>query len=288
MTHPPLPARRRPDRRPSRREVLDRARALKADPLRRRRPLEGPRTVAVLFDKPRPAHPGLVRGRHRRARRATRSSSTADLASIGTRRVDRRHRARPRAGSPPRSSGGPSARTGSRRWPAHAGVPVVNALTDDFHPCQILADLLTVREHKGAPGRAHPRLRRRRRQQHGPLLPPRLAPPPACTCASARPAGHQPDAPSSWPAPARSPPAQGGSVMRHATTRRGGRRRRRRRHRHLGVDGHGGREGRRARAPPARSPPFARRRRPSWPGPRRARSSCTACPPTAASRSRPR
>nr|WP_156611982.1 ornithine carbamoyltransferase [Auraticoccus cholistanensis] len=31
----------------------------------------------------------------------------------------------------------------------HAGVPVVNALTDDFHPCQLLADLLTVREHKG-------------------------------------------------------------------------------------------------------------------------------------------
>ena len=32
---------------------------------------------------------------------------------------------------------------------AYAGVPVVNALTDEFHPCQLLADLLTVREHKG-------------------------------------------------------------------------------------------------------------------------------------------
>jgi ornithine carbamoyltransferase len=31
----------------------------------------------------------------------------------------------------------------------HADVPVVNALTDDFHPCQLLADLLTIREHKG-------------------------------------------------------------------------------------------------------------------------------------------
>src|SRR5581483_5357862 len=29
-------------------------------------------------------------------------------------------------------------------------VPVVNALTDDFHPCQILADLQTIREHKGS------------------------------------------------------------------------------------------------------------------------------------------
>jgi ornithine carbamoyltransferase len=29
-------------------------------------------------------------------------------------------------------------------------VPVVNALSDDFHPCQLLADLLTIREHKAA------------------------------------------------------------------------------------------------------------------------------------------
>jgi ornithine carbamoyltransferase len=28
-------------------------------------------------------------------------------------------------------------------------VPVVNALTDQFHPCQILADLLTVAQHRG-------------------------------------------------------------------------------------------------------------------------------------------
>jgi ornithine carbamoyltransferase len=32
---------------------------------------------------------------------------------------------------------------------AHAGVPVVNALTDQFHPCQLLADLQTIEEHKG-------------------------------------------------------------------------------------------------------------------------------------------
>jgi ornithine carbamoyltransferase len=32
----------------------------------------------------------------------------------------------------------------------HASVPVVNALTDDYHPCQVLADLLTIRERKGA------------------------------------------------------------------------------------------------------------------------------------------
>ena len=32
---------------------------------------------------------------------------------------------------------------------SYAGVPVVNALTDEFHPCQLLADLLTIREHRG-------------------------------------------------------------------------------------------------------------------------------------------
>lgn len=31
---------------------------------------------------------------------------------------------------------------------AHADVPVINALTDAFHPCQALADLLTIKEHK--------------------------------------------------------------------------------------------------------------------------------------------
>lgn len=32
-----------------------------------------------------------------------------------------------------------------------ASVPVVNALTNGFHPCQVLADLQTVRQHKGGP-----------------------------------------------------------------------------------------------------------------------------------------
>lgn len=31
----------------------------------------------------------------------------------------------------------------------HALVPVVNALTDDTHPCQIMADILTYEEHRG-------------------------------------------------------------------------------------------------------------------------------------------
>lgn len=31
----------------------------------------------------------------------------------------------------------------------HSSVPVINALTDDFHPCQLLADMQTYREHRG-------------------------------------------------------------------------------------------------------------------------------------------
>jgi ornithine carbamoyltransferase len=31
----------------------------------------------------------------------------------------------------------------------YASVPVINALTDDYHPCQVLADLVTIFEHKG-------------------------------------------------------------------------------------------------------------------------------------------
>jgi ornithine carbamoyltransferase len=31
----------------------------------------------------------------------------------------------------------------------HATVPVINALTDDTHPCQIMADIMTFEEHRG-------------------------------------------------------------------------------------------------------------------------------------------
>ena len=33
---------------------------------------------------------------------------------------------------------------------AASRVPVINALTDDFHPCQLLADMQTYREHRGS------------------------------------------------------------------------------------------------------------------------------------------
>ncbi len=42
------------------------------------------------------------------------------------------------------------AQSGLEEMAAGTRVPVVNALSDDFHPCQLLADLLTIREHRGA------------------------------------------------------------------------------------------------------------------------------------------
>lgn len=36
------------------------------------------------------------------------------------------------------------------RFAAASRVPVINALTDDFHPCQLLADMQTYREHRGS------------------------------------------------------------------------------------------------------------------------------------------
>ncbi|MHA6967078.1 ornithine carbamoyltransferase [Glutamicibacter bergerei] len=41
------------------------------------------------------------------------------------------------------------AQSGLEEMAANSTVPVINALSDDYHPCQLLADLLTVREHKG-------------------------------------------------------------------------------------------------------------------------------------------
>ena len=50
---------------------------------------------------------------------------------------------------------------------AGARMHVVNALTDEEHPCQALADMLTLREHIGPLSRADAHVRRRRQQRRG-------------------------------------------------------------------------------------------------------------------------
>ena len=127
-------------------QILDLADVLKVAPFAER-PLEGPRAVAVLFDKPSTR---------------TRISFSVGVAHLGgyplvidaagsqlgrgepvedtTRVLDRQVAAIVwRTGAHERI----------QRMAAVSAVPVVNALTDDFHPCQLLADLQTVRERTG-------------------------------------------------------------------------------------------------------------------------------------------
>ena len=126
--------------------VLDLAALLKQVPFENQS-LEGPRTVAMIFDKPTlrtqasfaagiaelGGYPMLVDGT---LAGIGRRESIADVARVLGRQaaliVWRTYE-----------------QTRIEEMAAHAGVPVVNALTDDFHPCQLLADLQTVREHKG-------------------------------------------------------------------------------------------------------------------------------------------
>jgi ornithine carbamoyltransferase len=131
------------------REVLELALAFRDD-RHIRTPLAGPRAVAVIFDKP------TLR---------TQVSFTTGIAELGgfPLVVDGNLA---RIGV--RESIADTARVLGRQvaavvWRTHAqerveemarvgGVPVVNALTDSFHPCQVLADLLTVAQHRGGVG----------------------------------------------------------------------------------------------------------------------------------------
>lgn len=128
-------------------EVLRLAADLKKDPFSRR-PLEGPRGVAVLFDK------NSTR---------TRFSFEVGIAQLGGHAVvvDARSTQLGRD-----ETLGDTARVLSRYVEAivwrtfgqdrleamaeAATVPVVNALSDEFHPCQVLADLQTIAERKGS------------------------------------------------------------------------------------------------------------------------------------------
>ena len=50
-------------------------------------------------------------------------------------------------------------------WAEAASIPIVNALTDEEHPCQALADVLTIRERFGSDRRRAHRLARRRHER---------------------------------------------------------------------------------------------------------------------------
>ncbi len=160
-------------------EVLELALALKADRWAHR-PYAGPQTVAVVFDK---------------TSTRTRASFSAGIADLGGNPL----MINPGESQLGKESVADTARVFSRmvstivwRTYAQAGleemaavsdVPVVNGLSDDYHPCQILADLLTVREHRAvSPGSASPTSGTPPTTWPTPTC--WAGPPPACTCAS--------------------------------------------------------------------------------------------------------
>jgi ornithine carbamoyltransferase len=127
-------------------EVLDLAAVLKDDRFAER-PLAGPKGVALLFDKPTLRTQlsfsvgvaelgGQAIVIDNNLAKVGERESIADVTRVITRQV---------AAIVWRTYGQERIDEMAR----HATVPVINALTDQFHPCQILADLLTVREHKG-------------------------------------------------------------------------------------------------------------------------------------------
>ncbi|HTZ94128.1 MAG TPA: ornithine carbamoyltransferase [Streptosporangiaceae bacterium] len=129
--------------------VLSLAAELKADRLSRR-PLAGPRTVAVLFDKP------SLR---------TRVSFAVGIAELGgfplvidaagthaARGESLQDTARVLASQVAAIAWRTFSQADIEGMAAASSVPVINALTDQFHPCQVLADLLTIQSAYGKLG----------------------------------------------------------------------------------------------------------------------------------------
>jgi ornithine carbamoyltransferase len=128
-------------------EVLDLAAAMKKDPFGHK-PLSGPKTVAVMFDKPSlrtrvSFNAGIAELGGNPLEidsQATHIGRGETIADIG--RVLSRHVAA--------IAWRTGAQTRIDELASTATVPVINALTDEFHPCQILADLQTIRERFGS------------------------------------------------------------------------------------------------------------------------------------------
>ena len=125
-------------------QVLDLADAMKADRLGYR-PLAGPKAVAVIFDK---------------SSTRTRVSFSVGVSELGgyplvidaqTSQLGRGEPIEDTARVLDRQTAAIVWRTfgqaGIEAMASASRVPVINALTDQFHPCQILADLQTIREH---------------------------------------------------------------------------------------------------------------------------------------------
>jgi len=127
--------------------ILDLAIELKRDRFSAR-PLEGPKTVAVIFDK------SSTRTRVSFAVGIAELGGSPLIISTANSQLGGKETAADTARVLERQVAAIVWRTyaqaGLEEMAAGTTVPVVNALSDDFHPCQLLADLLTIREHRGA------------------------------------------------------------------------------------------------------------------------------------------
>ena len=126
-------------------EILQRALALKKAPYSER-PFAGPKTVALIFDKTSTrtrvsfavgvsdlgGAPLIIDSQ---SSQMGGKESVADTARVLGRQVAQ-------------IVWRTYAQSGLEEMAEHSGVPVINSLSDDYHPCQILADLLTILEHK--------------------------------------------------------------------------------------------------------------------------------------------
>ncbi|MCL2543056.1 MAG: ornithine carbamoyltransferase [Nocardioidaceae bacterium] len=127
-------------------ELLALAAAMKAAPYDAK-PLAGPHTVAMIFDKP------TLRSQTSFAAGTAELGGNPLVVDGGLAGIGRRESvadvARVLGGQASMIVWRTFAQAAVEEMAAMSGVPVINALTDEFHPCQLLADLLTIQEHKG-------------------------------------------------------------------------------------------------------------------------------------------
>ena len=127
-------------------EIIRRALELKKSPYSAR-PYAGPKTVALIFDK---------------TSTRTRVSFAVGVADLGgvpliidsqTSQMGGKESVSDTARVLERQVAAIVWRTyahsGLEEMAAHSNVPVINSLSDDYHPCQLLADLMTIQECKG-------------------------------------------------------------------------------------------------------------------------------------------
>lgn len=126
--------------------IIDRAIALKASPYSEK-PFAGPKTVAVIFDKTSTRT------------RVSFAVGVADLGGVpliidtGVSQLGKKESVADTARVLGRQVAQivwrTYAQSGLEEMAANSGVPVINALSDSWHPCQLLADLMTIKENFG-------------------------------------------------------------------------------------------------------------------------------------------